>query len=84
MKPTTRPFSVSPKYDDSNSESFCMLSIVVFGGGVRRTEGAKGKHMPIDLIHRKPKNKNQATQPVLTNTSPSPLGGKLEGGSHAT
>ena len=44
----------------------------------------KGKHMPIDLIHRKPKNKTQASQLALTNTSPSPIWGKLEGGSHAT
>ena len=41
------PLSVSPKYDDSNSESFCMLSIVVFGGDVRRTEGVEGgSHAP--------------------------------------
>jgi hypothetical protein len=43
--------------------------------------GEKANTMPNDLIHRKPKNKTQATQPSLTNTSPSPFWGKLEGGS---
>jgi len=44
----------------------------------------KGKHMPNDLIHRKKKNTTQATRLALTNTSPSPFRGKLEGGPHAS
>jgi hypothetical protein len=57
MNLTTRPLSLyhslrlgtaSPKYDDSNSESLCETCLVVFGGDVRRTEGAAkgGNHVP--------------------------------------
>jgi hypothetical protein len=41
-----RPHSVSPKYDDSNFESFCVCSIVVFGGDgeARGGEAEGGSH----------------------------------------
>ena len=45
MPKTPSAFGTSPKYDDSNSESFCKRFIVVFGGGrvgvgVVATEGS--------------------------------------------
>jgi hypothetical protein len=47
--------------------------------------GEKGNPaMPNDITHCTTKNKTQASQLALTITSPSPLGGKLEGGPHAT
>jgi hypothetical protein len=37
--------------------------------------------MPNNITDHEQKNKTQAAQLVLTNTSPSPIWGKLEGGS---
>jgi hypothetical protein len=49
MLKTPSAFGTSPKYDDSNSESFCKRFIVVFGGGwvgagvAARVESLRGR-----------------------------------------
>ena len=50
MLKTPSAFGTSPKYDDSNSESFCKRFIVVFGGGwvgagvAARVESLRGRN----------------------------------------